>query len=153
MRPAPAVCQSRVRTAPAGTAVSMPLRTDQANQVLSQIGFAQVPVQLPPAPPDVVNAKIHLDLARVQRRRPVRTTRWAAGSDVRVCIPGRVDLASEVASIDPTVRIYTSSPGRIGCASDEYRCIGSTAQPGFRDVLANLAQLEYVSRIQLSVLE
>ena len=27
------------------------------------------------------------------------------------------------------------------------------AQPGFRDVLANLAQLEYVSRIQLSVQE
>ena len=69
------------------------------------------------------------------------------------CIPARADLAAEVASIDPTVRIYASSPGRTGCTSDKYLCIGSTGQPGFREVLANLAQLEYVSRIQLSVPE
>jgi len=69
------------------------------------------------------------------------------------CISARANLAAEVASIDPTARIYASSPGRIGCAGDEYLCIGSTGQPGFRDVLANLAQLDYVSRIQLSVPE
>ena len=69
------------------------------------------------------------------------------------CIPARADLIAEVTSIDPTVQIYGSSPGRIGCASDEYLCIGSTGQPGFRDVLANLAGLDYVTRIQLSVPE
>jgi hypothetical protein len=68
------------------------------------------------------------------------------------CIPARADLAPEVTSIDPTVEIYGSSPGRIGCGSDEYLCVGSTRQPGFRKVLANLAKLMYVSRIQLSVL-
>jgi hypothetical protein len=69
------------------------------------------------------------------------------------CIPARADLAAEVASIDPSVQIYAGSPGRIGCTSAEYLCIGSTGQPGFRDVLANLAQLDYVTRIQLSVPE
>ena len=69
------------------------------------------------------------------------------------CIPARADLAAEVASIDSTVQIYVGSPGRIGCSSDEYLCIGSTGQPGFREVLANLAQLDYASRIQLSVQE
>jgi hypothetical protein len=70
-----------------------------------------------------------------------------------LCIPKRADLASEVASIDPTVQIYADSPARIACARDEYVCIGSTGQPGFRDVLANLAHLEYVSPMQLSVPE
>jgi hypothetical protein len=69
------------------------------------------------------------------------------------CIPARADLAAKVASIDPTVQIYAASPGRIGCTGDEYLCIGSTGQPGFRDVLANLARLDYVTRIQLSVPE
>jgi hypothetical protein len=69
------------------------------------------------------------------------------------CIPARADLASEGASIDPTVQIYADSRGHIGCGSNKYLCIGSTGQPGFRDVLANLAQLDYVSRIQLSVTE
>ena len=43
------------------------------------------------------------------------------------CTPARADLAGEVASVDPTVQIYASSPGRIGCSSDEHLCIGSTA--------------------------
>jgi hypothetical protein len=62
--------------------------------------------------------------------------RWVQYRLALICLP-------RWASIDPTRHIRWQ-PGRIGCGSDEYRCIGSTGQPGFREVPANLAQLEYV---------
>jgi hypothetical protein len=119
--------------------------------MLGQSAFAQVPLQLPP--PDAVNAKIHFELSEFNDDGLYGPPNGLRAAMYEFCIPARADLAAEVASIDPTVQIYASSPGRIGCGSDEYLCIGSTGQPGFREVLANLAQLEYVSRIQLSVPE
>jgi hypothetical protein len=121
--------------------------------MLGQSALAQVPVQLPPSPPDAVNAKIHFDLSEFNDDGLYGPPDGLRAAMYEFCIPARADLAAQVASIDPTVQIYASSPGRIGCGSDEYLCIGSTGQPGFREVLANLAQLEYVSRIQLSVPE
>jgi hypothetical protein len=120
---------------------------------LGQSAFAQVPVQLPPAQPDAVNAKIHFDLSEFNDDGLYGPPDGLRAAMYEFCIPARADPAAEVASIDPSVQIYASSPGRIGCASNEYLCIGSTGLPGFREVLANLAQLEYVSRIQLSVPE
>ena len=121
--------------------------------MVGQSAFAQVPVQLPPAPPDTVNAKIHFDVSEFNDDGLYGPPDGLRAAMYEFCIPAGADLAVEVASIDPTVQIYGSSPGRIGCGSDEYLCIGSTGQPGFREVLANLAQLEYVSRIQPSVPE
>ena len=121
--------------------------------MVGQSAFAQVPVQLPPAPPDAVNAKIHFDLSEFNDDGMFGPPDGLRAAMYEFCIPARADLAAEVASIDPTVQSYASSPGHIGCGSDEYLCIGSTGQPRFREVLANLAQPEYVSRIQLSVPE
>jgi len=121
--------------------------------MLCESAFAQVPVQLPPAPPDAVNAKIHFDLSDFNDDGLYGPPDGLRAAMYEFCIRARADLAARVASIDPTVQIYASSPGRIGCGSDEYLCIGSTGQPGFREVLANLVQLENVSRIQLSVPE
>jgi hypothetical protein len=120
-----------------------------------QSAFAQVLAssQLPPAPADTVSTKIHFDLSEFNDDGLYGPPDALRAAMYEFCIPARADLAAEVASIDPTVQIYASSPGRIGCGSNEYLCIGSTGQPGFREVLANLAQLQYVSRIQLSVLE
>ena len=119
--------------------------------MVGQSAFAQVPLQLPP--PDAVNAKIHFELSEFNDDGLYGPPNGLRAAMYEFCIPARADLAAEVASIDLTVQIYASSPGRIGCGSDEYLCIGSTGQPGFREVLANLAQVEYVSRIQLSVPE
>ena len=52
--------------------------------------------------------------------------------------------------IDPSVQVYAGSPGRIGCTDDQYLCIGDTHQPDFQEVLLNVAELEYVSRIEPS---
>ena len=121
--------------------------------MLGHSAFAQVPVQLPPSPPHAVTAKIHFDLSEFNDEGLYGPPDGLRAAMYEFCIPARADLAAEVAAIDPTDQIYASSPGRIGCGSDEYLCIGSTGQPGFREVLASLAQLEYVSRIQLSVSE
>jgi hypothetical protein len=121
--------------------------------MLGQSAFAQVPVQLPPTPPDVVTAKIHFDLYEFDDDGLYGPPDGLRAAMYEFCIPAGADLAAEAAAVDPTVQIYASSPGRIGCGSDADLCIGSTGQPGFREVLAKLAQLEYVSRIQLSVPE
>ena len=64
------------------------------------------------------------------------------------CIPDTEVCRNEVRAIDPTVQFYPSSPGRIGCGEGQCLCIGSTHQPGFRQVLRDLAALPYVERIQ-----
>jgi hypothetical protein len=104
--------------------------------MLGQSAFAQVPVQLPPAPPDAVNAKIYFDLAEFNDDGLYGPPDGLRAAMYEFCVTARAEVAAEVASIDPTVQIYASSPGRIGCGSDEYLCIGSTGQPGFREVLA-----------------
>ena len=121
--------------------------------MLGQSAFAEVPIQLPPSPPGEVNTKIHFDLSEFNDDGLYGPPEGLRAAMYEFCIPAHADLAAEVASIDPTVQIYASSPGRIGCSRDEDLCIGSTGQPGFREVLANLVQLEYVSRIQPSVPE
>jgi hypothetical protein len=88
-----------------------------------------------------LNAKIHFDLSEFDDDGLYGPPDGLRAAMYEFCIPARADLAAEVTSIDP-IQIYASSPGRIGCGSDEYLCIGSTGQPGFRAVLANLAELD-----------
>lgn len=64
------------------------------------------------------------------------------------CIPREDRYRDEVRSIDPTIRVYASAPGRIGCTGEEWLCIGHTHQPGFREILLRLAALSYVEQIR-----
>lgn len=69
------------------------------------------------------------------------------------CIPDMEHYKSKVKQIDSTVQCTSESPGRIGCASHEFLCIGSTHQPTFREVLRGLAELPYITRIDQSFFE
>jgi hypothetical protein len=69
------------------------------------------------------------------------------------CIPDTVQHRTEVKRIDPTVKFFAESPGRIGCKENENLCIGSTHQKDFRGVLQRLAELTYVQRIDESFFE
>jgi hypothetical protein len=69
------------------------------------------------------------------------------------CIPDTVQNRTEVKRIDPTVKFFAQSPGRIGCGESENLCIGSTHQKEFRGVLQRLAELTYVKRIDESFFE
>ena len=64
------------------------------------------------------------------------------------CIPAGEAHVEEVESIDSTIAIQRSSPGRIGCREAEYLAIGHTHQPDFREVLIRLSHLPYVDRIE-----
>jgi hypothetical protein len=63
------------------------------------------------------------------------------------CIPADPTLAAQVKAIDPTIVIHAGSKGRSKCSREEYLCIGSTHQRGFRTVLFNLAGLPFVKQI------
>jgi len=64
------------------------------------------------------------------------------------CIPAGEAHVEEVESIDSTIAIQRSSPGRIGCGEAGYLAIGHTHQPDFRQVLVRLSRLPYVDRIE-----
>jgi hypothetical protein len=68
------------------------------------------------------------------------------------CIPDRSDAIAQVRRIDASVLVQRA-PGRIGCSNTQLLCIGSTHQPGYRRVLAALADLPYVVRIEQSFFE
>jgi hypothetical protein len=69
------------------------------------------------------------------------------------CIPGDAAPEAQVRGIDPTIQIFKKSRGRIGCGPGEYLCLGSTHQVDFRTVLAKLAHLPYVKRIDQAFFE
>ena len=110
----------------------------------THVAYAQVPVQLPVH-------KIHFDLSGFDDDGLYGPPEGLRAAAYEFCIPARDDLAAEVSSIDPSIAIFPSSPGRIGCTREERLCVGSTYQPEFRTVLANLAGLDYVARIELSL--
>jgi len=73
--------------------------------------------------------------------------------DYEFCIPRRDRFATEVLGIDPSARLVAESPGRIGCAKDQWLVVGSTHQPGFRAVLRRLSALPYVKRVEQTFYE
>jgi hypothetical protein len=69
------------------------------------------------------------------------------------CIPDIERYKSKVKRLDLTLQCMSESPGRIGCGTHENLCIGSTHQKNFRDVLRDVAELTYVTRIDQSFFE
>jgi hypothetical protein len=67
--------------------------------------------------------------------------------DYEFCIPDAACIREQVSAIDPSVR-FSTSPGRIGCADGDLLAIGNSHQPGFQEVLRQLAELPYVRRIE-----
>lgn len=68
------------------------------------------------------------------------------------CIPDNPEAIDRVRHIDGSLRLQ-KAPGRAGCSSSELLCIGSTHQTGFREVLAALARLPFVVRIEQAFFE
>jgi hypothetical protein len=64
------------------------------------------------------------------------------------CIPASEAYAAEIQAIDTSLSLQRTSPGRIGCGSEEYLAIGHTHQADFRGVLVRLSRLPYVDSIE-----
>jgi hypothetical protein len=104
----------------------------------SQIGFRQ---------------KITFDLTRLDDDGLYGAVDAKRALAYEFCIPNTEQSRKEVKAIDPTVKFFAQSPGRIGCGESENLCIGSTHQKDFRGVLQRLAALTYVQRIDESFFE
>lgn len=64
------------------------------------------------------------------------------------CVPRDDRLYAEIRRLDPSVQIHPGSRGRSGCGNDQALCTGSTHQPGWLEVLRQLAALTYVTEIR-----
>ena len=62
------------------------------------------------------------------------------------CFPADPAYTTQIQGIDSAVKIDETAGA--GCAGGEWRATGSTHQPGFKQVLLDLAGLPYVSSIQ-----
>jgi hypothetical protein len=97
-----------------------------------------------PRPADP-NSKITFDISSLS---PEGLSPNGGGSiSYEFCIPATETHLAEVQTIDPSVKHFQHSKGRIGCRSDQYLCIGSTHQPNWQQVLFNLAKQDYIHRI------
>ena len=64
------------------------------------------------------------------------------------CVPTDDTIYAEVRAIDPSVKFYRSSPGRIGCQTEQTLCIGDTHQHDWNAKLLTLAALPYINEIR-----
>ena len=98
-------------------------------------------------------SKITFDTGRLDERGLAGPPDGLRSLMYEFCIPRDSARIADVRAIDPSVRVYPGSPGRIGCRADQALCIGETHQPGWRDVLDRLAGLAWIERIDESYAE
>ena len=65
-----------------------------------------------------------------------------------VCVTASDQVYQEILRVDPGLRIYSDSPGRIGCVSSQALIIGETHHPNWREVLQELSTLTYITEIR-----
>lgn len=68
--------------------------------------------------------------------------------DYEFCIPNGEAYGAEVSTIDPSLTLFPESSGRVGCTETQTLAIGNTHQANARLILMELANLDYVERIQ-----
>lgn len=91
--------------------------------------------------------KITFDLAQISPDGLIGSEGSLRSLSYEFCIPATATHLAEVEAIDPSVQHFQHSRGRIGCTIEQYLCIGNTHQTGWREALMQLAQLDYIERI------
>ncbi|MDX5437668.1 MAG: hypothetical protein LPK03_10760 [Pontibacter sp.] len=104
---------------------------------------------VPSSDPDgAAAAKIAFDLMQFDENGLYGPADGKRSLDYEFCIPAGETYSQEVMAIDPSLTLFPDSPGRIGCTDAETLAIGNTHQENFQLVLLELANLDYVERIQ-----
>jgi hypothetical protein len=93
-------------------------------------------------------SKITFDLSKISEEGLIGRGSGVRSFAYEFCIPAIPTRVAEVRAIDPSLKIYRQSPGRIRCRKDQYLCVGETYQPRWRERLLNLAELDYIEKIQ-----
>lgn len=90
--------------------------------------------------------KINFDLSQISAEGLIGPPNGLRSLSYEFCIPATEKHLNEVRLINPAIQI-SRSRGRIGCAKDQYLCIGETHVPQWREILMAIAKLDYVQRI------
>jgi hypothetical protein len=90
--------------------------------------------------------KITFDLEHISPEGLIGKGDGLRSQSYEFCIPDRAPNIAEVKAIDPSLKLYRSR-GRIGCRNDQWVAIGDTHQPHWKQILFNLACLDYIERI------
>lgn len=97
--------------------------------------------------------KINFDLSVISEEGLIGPPDGLRSLSYEFCLPKNEQYLAEVQAIAPRIQVYPNSRGRIGCNSGQYLCIGDTHEPGWREILLQLADLEYIEKINQSFAE
>ncbi|MBE9111220.1 hypothetical protein IQ273_17585 [Nodosilinea sp. LEGE 07298] len=92
--------------------------------------------------------KIAFDLSTLDENGLYGPPNGKRSLDYEFCIPTGDAYAQAVGAIDPSVQLFPQSRGRIGCSEGEVLAIGNTNQANYETILIEVANLDYIDRIQ-----
>lgn len=92
--------------------------------------------------------KITFDLSELDEKGLYSLPDGKRSLDYEFCIPKGDAYAQAVGAIDPSTRLFPQSQGQIGCGEGEVLAIGNTNQTDYDTILIELANLDYIDRIQ-----
>jgi hypothetical protein len=92
--------------------------------------------------------KIAFDLALLDENGLYGPADGKRSLDYEFCIPTGDSFSQAVSAIDPSVQFFPQSRGRIGCGEGQVLAIGNTHQANHATILMELANLDYIDRIQ-----
>lgn len=97
--------------------------------------------------PHSVQEKISFDIKAISDQGLVGSSDGLRSISYEFCIPAQKKFLAEVQSIEPNLKYFANSPGRIGCRKNQYLCLVDTHNSQWKEILFSIAQLEYVERI------
>jgi len=97
--------------------------------------------------------KIEFDVTKLNQQGLYGPADGLRSLSYEFCIPAEERFVSTILNIDPEIKIYRQSPGRIGCTQAEYLCMGDTYNKPYQKNFNDLANLSFIKRIIQSVFE
>jgi hypothetical protein len=92
--------------------------------------------------------KIKFDINQISQEGLIGPLDGLRSITYEFCVPNQSKMMREVTQIDPTIQFFPKSPGRIGCQNNEVLALGNTHQSNWKEILINLANLDYIKTIQ-----
>lgn len=96
---------------------------------------------------EVASDKITFDISAISPEGLIGNPDGLTSVDYEFCIPINERSIVEVFAIDPTIKFYPHSRGRINCNRGQYLCIANTQNSRWKEILLSIAGLDYVERI------
>jgi len=97
--------------------------------------------------------KIEFDITKLNQQGLYGSPDGLRSLSYEFCIPADEYFVSIIHNIDPEIKIYRHSPGRVACTPAEYLCIGDTYNKPYQKIFNELAELSFIKRIIQSVFE